>query len=60
MRFSDALDVLRRDGVRTYLELDPGEVPARTTEECPTDDVGTTTPSAVLTVTRDRELLLGG
>ncbi|WP_307835156.1 TIGR00730 family Rossman fold protein [Streptomyces adelaidensis] len=61
VRFSDAVDLLRRDGVETYLELGPGEVLARMLDDYPpTSDAGTDRPPAVLTVARDRRMLLGG
>ncbi len=61
VRFSDAVDLLRRDGVQTYLELGPGEVLARMLDEYPRPDGdGTDRTPAVLTVARDRRVLLGG
>lgn len=61
VRFSDAVDLLRRDGVETYLELGPGKVLAHMIDEYPppTDD-GTDRTPAVLSVARDWRVLLGG
>ncbi|MDX3640939.1 TIGR00730 family Rossman fold protein [Streptomyces sp. MB09-02B] len=60
VRFSDAVDLMRRDGVETYLELGPGEVLARMIDEYPPDDLAAGAPPAVLTVARDWRALLGG
>ncbi|WP_086801072.1 acyltransferase domain-containing protein [Streptomyces caniscabiei] len=59
VRFSSALDLMRRDGVEAFLELGPGEVLARMIDEYPPDDGATGAP-AVLTVARDWRALLGG
>ncbi|MFM9693244.1 hypothetical protein [Streptomyces europaeiscabiei] len=60
-RFSDVVDLLRRDGVRTYPGLGPGEVLARMLDECPRPDGdGTDRTPTLLTVARDRRVLLGG
>lgn len=61
VRFSDAVDLLRREGVETYLELGPGEVPAGMLDAYPPPaDGGTDRTPAVLAVARDRGVLLGG
>ncbi|MBE4733844.1 MULTISPECIES: TIGR00730 family Rossman fold protein [Streptomyces] len=59
VRFSSALDLMRRDGVQAFLELGPGEVLARMIDEYPPDD-GADGGPAVLTVARDWRTLLGG
>ncbi|MDX3726996.1 hypothetical protein [Streptomyces caniscabiei] len=59
VRFSSALDLMRRDGVETFLELGPGEVLARMIDEYPPDDGAAGAP-AVLTVARDWRALLDG
>ncbi|WP_226967192.1 TIGR00730 family Rossman fold protein [Streptomyces phaeolivaceus] len=61
VRFSDAVDLLRRDCVDTYLELGPGEVLARMLDEYPDPAAdGRGRAPAVLAVARDRRVLLGG
>lgn len=61
VRFSDTVDLLRRDGVETYLELGPGEVLARMLDEYPPPvGEGTGRAPTVLAVARDGSVPLGG
>jgi acyl transferase domain-containing protein len=56
VRFSDVVDLLRRDEVDTCLELGPGEVLTRMIDEYPAADGRA---PAVLSLTRDQGALLG-